>query len=194
MSILYWCQHGVSQALERPTAHQVNAWFNRRSSGQSYRIDPLGASVQSRNELRVRQFPTVIISIISARKKRSNDSAPSPLHNINNNYKHYEYDQDKKSWEFLINMKDLKIMEALKEIRENSVQIVQQNILIRSQLAKILNTGRWQLVIHLVSQFLRSFQDQKEYSFIHLFKPSQFLLLSPLFLSFLTTFLQMLIL
>jgi hypothetical protein len=47
------------------------------------------------------------------------------------------------SWEFLYKMKDLKVLEALKEIRENSAYIVQQNSLIMSQLARIINAGRF---------------------------------------------------
>jgi hypothetical protein len=52
-------------------------------------------------------------------------------------------DPDKKNWEAIYWMKDLKIMETLKEIRENSARIVQQNILIISQLARIINAGRF---------------------------------------------------
>jgi hypothetical protein len=69
--------------------------------------------------------------------------APSFFHNTNNNYEDYEYDRDKRFWENFDRMKVLKMLEVLKEIRDNSIQIVQQNILIISQLAKIINTGRY---------------------------------------------------
>jgi hypothetical protein len=74
--------------------------------------------------------------IYPPREKRLNDWQPSYPYNINN-------DPDKKNWEDLYMMRDLKIMETLKEIRENSAHIVQQNILIISQLARIINAGRF---------------------------------------------------
>jgi hypothetical protein len=68
--------------------------------------------------------------IYQPREKRLNDWQPSYPYNIND-------DQDKKNWEAIYrNMKDLKIMETLKEIRENSARIVQQNIQILSHLAQ----------------------------------------------------------
>jgi hypothetical protein len=67
--------------------------------------------------------------IYQPREKRLNDWQPSYPYNIND-------DQDKKNWEAIYRMKDLKIMETLKEIRENSARIVQQNIQILSQLAQ----------------------------------------------------------
>ena len=75
-------------------------------------------------------------SIYQPREKRLNDWQPSYPYNIND-------DQDKKNWEAIYRMKDLKIMETLKEIRENSARIVQQNIQIISQLARINNAGRF---------------------------------------------------
>jgi hypothetical protein len=74
--------------------------------------------------------------IYQPREKRLNDWQPSYPYNIND-------DQDKKNWEAIYRMKDLKIMETLKEIRENSARIVQQNIQIISQLARINNAGRF---------------------------------------------------
>jgi hypothetical protein len=74
--------------------------------------------------------------IYQPREKRLNDWQPSYSYNIND-------DQDKKNWEAIYRMKDLKIMETLKEIRENSARIVQQNIQIISQLARINNAGRF---------------------------------------------------
>jgi hypothetical protein len=74
--------------------------------------------------------------IYQPREKRLNDWQPSYPYNIND-------DQDKKNWEAIYRMKDLKIMETLKEIRENSTRIVQQNIQIISQLARINNAGRF---------------------------------------------------
>jgi hypothetical protein len=74
--------------------------------------------------------------IYQPREKRLNDWQTSSPYNINN-------DPDKKNWEAIYWMKDLKIMETLKEIRENSARIVQQNILIISQLARIINAGRF---------------------------------------------------
>lgn len=74
--------------------------------------------------------------IYQPREKRLNDWQPSSPYNINN-------DPDKKNWESIYWMKDLKIFETLKEIRENSARIVQQNIQIISQLARINNAGRF---------------------------------------------------
>jgi hypothetical protein len=74
--------------------------------------------------------------IYQPREKRLKDWQPSYPYNSNN-------DPDKKTWEALYMMKDLKILETLKEIRENSARIVQQNILIISQLARIINAGRF---------------------------------------------------
>lgn len=69
--------------------------------------------------------------------------APSSFHNTNNNYENYENERDERFWENFDRMKVLKMLEVLKEIRDTSTQIVQQNILIISQLAKIINTGRY---------------------------------------------------
>ena len=74
--------------------------------------------------------------IYQPREKRLNDWQPSYPYNIND-------DQDKKNWEDLYMMRDLTILKTLKEIRENSAHIVQQNILIISQLARIINAGRF---------------------------------------------------
>ncbi len=74
--------------------------------------------------------------IYQPREKRLIDWQPSYPYKIDD-------DQDKKTWEDIYRMKDLKILESLKEIRENSVHIVQQNNLIISQLARIINAGRF---------------------------------------------------
>ena len=74
--------------------------------------------------------------IYQPRETRLNDWQTSSPYNINN-------DPDKKNWEAIYWMKDLKILETLKEIRENSARIVQQNIQIISQLARINNAGRF---------------------------------------------------
>jgi hypothetical protein len=69
-------------------------------------------------------------------------SSPS-FRNTNNNYENYENDRDKGFWENFDRMQVPKMLEVLKEIRGTSAQIVQQNTIIISQLANIINTGRY---------------------------------------------------
>jgi len=58
-------------------------------------------------------------------------------------YENYENDRDKRFWENIDRMQVLMMLKVLKEIRDNSAQIVQQNSIIISQLANIINTGRY---------------------------------------------------
>ncbi len=74
----------------------------------------------------------------SREKRRS-----SYFHTYNNNHKDDKYDRNKRDWDVLDKMKDLKLLETLNEIQQNSQQILRQNMLIISELAKLIDGRRF---------------------------------------------------